>query len=387
MKPSIRIHRCPVGFAGALTALFIGCATNVAPPLPIEQPGDVAPLPAARGLIGTWQVDEPGLLSFLGDFVSTPMYVAFRPDGNGRVHSFDARSGSYECQPFNFVDLEVGVQIGSLNVGSLLMLYDIFDEAQLELVDSFGARALLTRTEGIPAELQCGSVEVVNTIETLPERPHYATGLAYQGVILGQNVPGLWYTGDSRISYAVNPETGELVTTSAFSEARYVQAAEGISLWNTCNCGSDIVQRRTHLNGLIDDIEHFRLPDVDFSTGAAAFDSVNNELWVSGTDHELGGEFIKRINAQGEPDVVVATLPATRIEAMSSFDGRTWALKQTGTILEIDRATGKTLKAFEAPKILAEWHGIAVVGDRVFLIGEREGLFDSGILVEARLRE
>jgi hypothetical protein len=231
----------------------------------------------------------------------------------------------------------------------------------IELTNSYSMRSILTPAEEVPAEYECGQLEVVRHIRELPAEPYYATGLVYSS-------GWLWFSDFESIAHAINPETGDPEAAVDLGSIAFIHAAQADSFWTECHCSFEYL-RRISLGGTVEDIVQVE-QEFDAEPKSAAFDAANEILIVNAYRRSTNKYSLLRFNANAEPDVLVSEVPSVYMIAMSHRDGRLWVLDSEGRVAEIDLATGQALRSFRTVNRSFSWLGIAVTDESIFLLGK-----------------
>lgn len=349
---------------------------------PQGPPGAPAPTkPAGPSPVGLWKIESGDILN---EFVSAPAkYLTLHADGTGVLHGHFELSGIAVCEPVEFFDFGGAINL-QFNWYTLFGTIESGDENTLHIRHLDAIRTVLTRVPEIPANLRCGRLEFVKE-HALAHSPGYMTGLAYMSAPPDIDKPVLWYTDDmNNTTYAINPENGMTEIAKSFNEYPYVQAAQGDQLWNISNRSSQDVAKLTIAGQVQDAVPAYA--SFGFSSQCLAAVEGTSQIWVIGRQEPNDEYVLARIETAGEPDRVVEQHPYSFLDAMSFQNGRLWGLIDN-CVVEIDPANVLSSKTYAIPRDGRSWDALAVVGPRIFLVGE-DTLRDyrrAGVLAELRI--
>jgi hypothetical protein len=320
--------------------------------------------------------DPSGIWQFTGGtlFDATrlePLYLVLEPNGAGRFNLSGGDGGVLTCGSFNYARGETPTLTMDLEsigyIGTRVIRYSLDGAGSLELVGPDGRSAELARADAVAPDADCATLTEVTLFTGLPV-PEFWSGLAFDGL-------ELWYEVQNVGEIVpVDPATGLTGTPREFGFGQFdhPHASFGPDLWTHCACGgTQEAGRVTTANTLADEVRTVEELGEELSIRAIAYDPDADFLWLHGTNDEGRGRLMK-VDPSGEPDVLVQAFDVDAFLSGLAFDGASlWGLNWSGqSLARIDPATGRTTGNYKIPNSFARWHGIAVVGTELLLLGD-----------------
>jgi len=364
------------GLAAALVlsiALLVsGCDDeNAGAPAPINITGAWQQVAGPRfDAPGTGAIEDSGLTLFLDFGAGAAAARSTRDPASGLVH----------CAPASY----------GFTADGLLMFSAKPDQVPLFRVERSGRdRETLVLTDverrsfvfalcaALPDSMVCREPVVVRRFDLPVILDHY-TGLAHDGT-------SLWFTHSDWTSLvAVDPGTGALGAPRPVKArlAPVVQSAEDGDLWRL---ETRSYSEAAYLIGPDETIRNrFDSAEVGFPLAirGLAFDPTSGHVFIH--RGSCGGQMFLRIDPQGEPARLIESVyvPGISVVAMACRGSRVLAIcgGQTNFVAELDPATWRAVATWNAVDPMIDLQGIAVAGERVFLLGRERGLRTATIL-------
>lgn len=344
-------------------------------------------------ITGIWRVTSGDLLD-IGTELPT-QYVEFTDNGVAQFHQLQKRTDFAFCSTFLHFELNLGTIVIDSGISggqgryfsTLYAHYSQPDVDTLELQDTRGIEASLTRVNEVPTALDCQSLQVVHRLAL----DRYFTNPGELAVD-GNKLRAMTYDGGYK-HIQIDPDTGEVSPSITFNGAGYdfIKDTQDADFWLICYCNpNEKIQRRTTAGALVDEVDT-RLLGAEISVEAAAFDPVTKILWVYGSRAETNETraILLKIDAESEPDVLVDKFDLGiasygRIVSLAADGENLWALTSSAPaqmIVKIALDTLEPIQSFEAPDTSAFYIGIAVFDSRMFLLAD-DGFTSKGVLFE-----
>jgi hypothetical protein len=340
---------------------------------PAGPPGPPGPPIELASLVGIWRVD--GSVTFHGfddERYNKTAYLELRDDGSGTLHLRDANTGVALCYEADYVAFD-DVLVFDYDDWAQVFTHETGADGTLEVSSSRRGPSTLTPEASVPAEFQCGNLELVRRIDDLTPKPAGDSGLAFDGT-------QLWYndynsSGKTR-AYAINPEDGALITNIALGSYLTLEAMEGDTFWTRY-----FGWQAHRIDQGSQDLDTIDFDEFDAYVHSMAFDPQSSTLFASAdqTDKQI----LLRVDASGEPDVLLSSTPFSYVNAMSFDAGALWVLFSDGRMAELDPITGQARRSFNTIDRTLNCIGIAVSGDRIFLLAQEN--YRDGVLLEVRV--
>lgn len=325
-----------------------------------EKDGGLEPDPDVDAT-GVWELVAG---TFLVDLVeSEDAYLALGSGSRGSVHLRDGATAINACADVVYATSDATLIMG-LSLSEELFIFGVkrSHPDTLELTDPQDREAVFARRAAVPDSLQCGSLPIVARFD-LQIRSNSASGLAYDGT-------SLWLTDANGDVHPVDPATGAVGSPISLSQSRFVHAVQGADFWTHCNCGGNQeAQRRTTSDALVDEVSTQDLAN-EINIDAIAYDPAESVLWLQGRDRNDDVHRFLKVNSDAEPDqllrVAAFDIP---MDGLATDGTDLWAVVRRNAVARIDPNTLRAEQTYQSPDLAVRWHGIAVVGSSVFLLG------------------
>jgi len=342
-----------------------------AEPVPLPPQGvHEAPSP---DIFGTWLLDGGAMLTtFVSGVEVTAMIL--NEDGSGRVFLFDGQTGTRDCvQTYNVFDGETlvldfsadpNLALGVERFFTFPVVVVVVDHGALGVADEAGQIAWFSRQSALPQELTCGRLEIQRTFENVPAPSFFSDLVPFDGDLVYNSQDGLIERFDLN--------TNRLGVPLGSTAGRLVQTVQGNHFWTHCACGGSPDAFRRDLNTVFDTVS---TPNElgDFQTiRAMAYDSVDDRLWLHGRLQSTGLASFSIVDTNGEPDVLVQSIPFNRELRALAFDGTDmWGVvtMASQSVVRVNAVTGEVLESFEVPDEAVVWSGLTFDPFHMYMLG------------------
>lgn len=371
-------------------ALMVGgCGNDLGDPAeqnPDPPAGTPDPAPQEQDPVGVWKHETGPFVTYYDDGESTweGQYFVLYADGTARITYLHLQTDAVLCYDFFYTVIDDVLLFGwndsyreNIFNESGFLVFDLPDDNTLVLDGGYDEPSVFSRQPAVPPEFDCGTLETVASFTDLAQQPHYDSGLAFDGM-------DLWFTAENDKTYPVSPDTGALGTPIALSTAPYVHAMQGDNFWS--HDDDEIAQRRSMANVMIDTVDTDNDLMAKMDIHALAFDPVESMLWIHGRDTAANKNRFLKVDATGEPDVLVDSIDFPLYSEALTWDGtHLWMLygEEPQLLVKIDVSTFKAVRSYLIDEPYVYFYGIAAADGNIFMIG-RDDDADTGVLLEVK---
>jgi hypothetical protein len=331
-----------------------------------------------EGVAGVWRLSDGD--SVHGFDTEDLKYLQFNSDGTGMLvyeHEFGLLANpEFLYAVINEDTISIDFPWNTMVMFSAnLYMYTRSDSGALEVSDAHGNTLRFTSESAIPDSMIMEEVEGFTDYPDLEIEPDSPSGLVYDGTLL-------WFEEDyTRTVYPFDPVRGTLDSDpsagrelSFAGQYTHIKSYQGASFWTTCHCGANEEAARVNeMNGSeIDRIDTDGDLGDPMSVSALAWDGTH--LWVEGRRDADNKNSLYKVDANAEPDLLIAIYESINLNALA-FDGTDfWGLSfYHGSKLvrfELTASRISVLASYEIPDSTINWNGLEVVGNDIFLLGD-----------------
>ncbi len=325
-----------------------------------------------RSPFGVWLLEEGAMLPAFDTALRVTGFVA-NPDGTGRVFFRDTATDANDCVRayvlFNgqTLALDLSAEFGLPFSADATMFFPVVvtEEDSLGLADETGQIALFSKQQELPPEITCGSFEVLDVFEGVPNPHSFGDLVLHFGDLI-------YNSTDDQIE-RFDLDTGAIGAPIGPTQGRFMHSKQNLDFWTHCGCGGSPEATRRTLVSVLDTVHTGTDLFDQITIRAAEYLPTTDRLWLHGRQNVTGGRFkFLIVNTNGEPDTLDRAIDFNRDLRGLSFDGTDlWAIvtMASRSVCRIDVTTGRVIESFEVPDQDISWTGLEPVGNDLYLIG------------------